>query len=361
MKFKSLILGLLLANAYVGPSQAYSFIDYCNGSPVGWYYRSTYLDAAGASFPAGGSWYNALLEAVRRINDNPSPFYFTLYTGDTSVAIGNYDNEVWFSSSSAYSPAVTYNWATCYWSGSSWQYWLDETDVVFYNGIPYTSNMATSGLWGYGGNSRPFQTTAVHELGHAMGLGHVASEYNIMGQDYYHIHANGGVARAYFGEDAADGAVRLYGGYNIQDLSLAHWKRIGANGPYSTHGRTKLYNASGVELASALDAGEARFNVQAGQVVQMELTAENNGRSSQTPQIGYYVSTNNAITNTDTLIGTQSLTLTRDNVTTYRATLTIPSNLTPGVYWLGAIVDYTNVIAERVEDNNATYIPIRVN
>jgi hypothetical protein len=354
-------LGVLLTSLCAGSSAAYGFIDYCNGNPVGWYYGRTYLNAASASFPSGGSWYNALLTAVRRLNDNPSPFYFTLYTGDTSVAIGNGENEVWFSSSSAHTPAVAYNWATCYWSGTAWQYWIDETDIVFYNGIAYTADMTASGLWPYGGPRRPFQTTAVHELGHGMGLGHVASEYNVMGQDYRHLHANGGVARAYLGEDAADGAIRLYGSHPIEDVSLAHWKRTGASGAYSTHGRTELYGADGALLPSSLVAGEPRFDVQRGQVVQMELTGENNGRSAQTPRIHYYVSTNNAITTTDRLIHAESRSLTRANVDTYRVTLTVPSDLVPGDYWLGAIVDATNAIAERVEDNNATYIAIRVN
>lgn len=360
---RRLIAGLLLSQAFCSASLAYNFIDYCNGNPVGWYYSSASITGAQVSFPAGGSWYNALLTAIRRVNDNPSRFYYTLYTGDTSVAIGNGQSEIWFSSSSAYNPAVAYNQTVCYWSGSAWVYYIDETDIVFYNAVPYTTNLAANNnLRGYGGANRPFETTAIHELGHGLGLAHVNTEYNIMGTDYYHLHANGGVARSYLGEDASDGAVRLYGLANtvIEDVSVVHWKRIGASGEYSSHGRTALYDSTGTTvLPSVVDAGEARFDVSAGQPIQVELTVENNGRSSQTVRIGYYLSTNNAIVTSDTLIATETRTVTRNNVDTYKTSLTIPSGLPSGDYWLGVIIDDTNAVAERVEGNNATYFPVR--
>lgn len=353
MKIKSIVAGLLLACAYAAPSLAYTFIDYCGSTPVRWSGASKTFSAASSSFPTSSAFYTALQTAMARVTD-PINFTLAFTNADTSVAIGNGQSEVWFSSDATHSPAVAYNYITC--TGGSY---ISESDVVFYTGEPYTANMATSGLYGYGGSSRPFQTTAVHELGHAINLMHINTEYNIMGQDYYHIHANGGLARAYLGEDGADGAIYLYGSNGRQDLSLAHWKWVGSSGQYSMHGHTKLYNSSGTELPSFLDAGESRFDVTGGQVIQMELTAENNGASSQTTQIGFYLSNNNAIATSDTLITTQSRTVARDNVDTYKATITVPAGLASGNYWLGAIIDNGNTLSEGAEDNNATYFPIR--
>lgn len=352
MMIKRSLAGFLLACAYASQSLAYNFIDYCGSTPVRWSGSSKTFSAASASFPTSSAYYGALQTVFARVTD-PINFGLNFTNNDASVAIGNGQSEVWFSSDPAHSPAVTYNYTTC--TGGSL---ITESDVVFYTGEPWTTSMTLTGLYGYGGGSRPFQTTAVHEFGHAINLHHVNTEYNIMGQDYYHLHANGGVGRSYLGEDAADGAIFLYGSNGGQDLSLVHWKYVGASGQYSSHGHTKLYSSSGVELPSTIVSGESRFDVSAGQTIQVELTAENNGASSQNVQIGFYLSTNNAIATSDTLITTQTRSVSRDNVDTYRATITLPSGLASGTYWLGAIIDSNNAVSERAEDNNATYFPV---
>lgn len=335
--------------------------DVCGDQKVTWDSNAINLRSASVSFPSGSSWLSALSTSISRVNENPSPFNFSLTSGDTSVGFDNGQNEIWFSSDSAYSPAVTYTWTTCYWL-FGYHTSIDETDIVFYNGTSYTTSTSTTALWPYGGASRPFHTTAIHELGHALGLNHVNTEYNIMGQDWTHIHANGSSTRAYFGEDASDGAVALYGLGSGEDVGLVQWKHLGASGEYSTHQRTKLYNTSGVELAGSSFEGARRYNVNKGQTVQLELTAENNGAHTQNPSLGFYVSTNNIISTGDTLIGTGGLTLSRDNVYTFKVNVVIPNNLVSGSnYWLGAVIDRTGSIAEITESNNATYIPIRVN
>ncbi|WP_287129711.1 hypothetical protein [Candidatus Cyanaurora vandensis] len=47
-------------------------------------------------------------------------------------------------------------------------------------------------------------------------------------------------------------------------------------------------------------------------------------------------------------------------VLTFKDTLTIPSTLAPGKYWLGAVLDKGSLISETKEGNNATYVPIQV-
>jgi hypothetical protein len=184
-----------------------------------------------------------------------------------------------------------------------------------------------------------------------------------MGSDFEHIWANGAIARGYLGEDASDGTVFLYGLWSgdYQDLGVAHWKYLGASGQYSTHTKTRVYTSTGGALPTVNVNGETGFSVARGQAVQVEFTYENNGKTSQNVDTGWYVSTNDFISSTDRLLASTKLTLARDNAYTYRRTVTIPTNLTRGVnYWLGTIVDRTGAVADRVRNNNATYVPIRV-
>ena len=205
----------------------------------------------------------------------------------------------------------------------------------------------------------------MHEFGHAGGLGHTANTYSIMGSDWTHIHANGTTATAYLGEDASQGVVVLYGLWTAgpEDLGVTHWRWIGSSGGYSTHARTRILSSAGVELAKVCaSCAEPVYRVSKGQVVQLELNYENLGKNSQTRNVGYYVSTNDTISTTDTFLGSTSMTLSRDTVLTFRRTLTVPTTLTSGVnYWLGAIIDYNGALGELYENNNATYVGIRVN
>ncbi|WP_196137789.1 CARDB domain-containing protein [Aliikangiella sp. G2MR2-5] len=338
----------------------------CDGNKIKWGSNSKTFRASNVSFPSGSSYLSALQTVISRVNDNPSKFNFSLQTGDTSVGFDNGQNETWFTNDSAAldgAPAVAFTWSHCYWL-FGWHYGIDEVDVLFNNNVAYTSSSNKSSSITYGGSFRPFRTTATHEFGHAMGLLHENRFYNIMGQDWDHIHANGNSTRAYLGEDAANGSVILYGTTTgtMEDVSLTHHKYLGTSGEYSTHQSTKLYTSTGGNLSSFVNSGERVYRVNKGQSVKLELTAENNGKSSQTPQIKYYISTNNIISTGDQNIGTGSLTLNRNTPYTFQRSLTIPSSLNSGqYYWIGAVIDSNNAIAETTGANNATYLRIYVN
>ncbi|WP_144393499.1 CARDB domain-containing protein [Pleionea sediminis] len=338
----------------------------CDGKKVKWGSNNVTMRASNVSFPSGSSYLSALQTVISRVNDNPSPFNFSLQTGDTSVKFDNGQNETWFTNDSDAldgAPAVAFTWSHCYWL-FGWHYGIDEVDVVFNNNVSYTSSNNKSSSWTYGGSFRPFRATATHEFGHAMGLLHENRYYNIMGQDWDHIHANGNSTRAYLGEDAANGSVILYGtnpNY-MEDVSLTHHKYLGTSGEYSTHQLTRLYNSSGGNLSRFGNSGEWVYRVNKGQTVRLELTAENNGKNSQSPAMGYYISTNTIISTADRRIGTGSLSLNRNVPYTFQRTLTIPSDLNSGQYYaIGAIIDYNNAISESTGTNNATYIRIYVN
>lgn len=339
----------------------------CLGEKMKWSSNSVTMRLASNSF-SNSSWRSSMTTAISRVNQNPSRFRFSSSYPDSSVAVDNGQSEAWFTSNQSLlggAPARAFVQMDCidYWIfGTDVE--ITEADVIFDNQRPYTTTMSKTSLWPYGGGSRPFQTTAIHELGHGAGLAHTNNTYNIMGQDWTHITANGATARSYLGEDAAHGLVYLYGttGSSAEDFAVTHFKRVGASGQYSTHDKTVLRTSSGGALSSFTSGGERVYRVNRGQTIRLELTYENNGKTRRTEDLGFYVSTNNYISTYDRLIGTRSLDLGRNTVYTTWHYVTIPTNLTRGAnYWLGAIIDRNGSLSEMTEANNATYVPIRIN
>lgn len=349
-------LALTLASILAASNTFASTWQMCGSTRVKWAANSYTMRASNVGFPAG-PWRTALDATRSRFNQSPSKMRYYVQWDDTSVALGNGQNEVWWSNGFG-APAICYTW----WNGSCQ---LVEADVMFDNTVAYSTSTTKTALTPYGGPSRPFHTTAMHEIGHAQGLGHTADRYSIMGQDWDHIHANGSIATAYPGGDAVAGSVTTYGviAGALQDLGVAHWRFNGASGAYSKHDRTRIFNTSGVELSKTTSGGQPIYNVNKGQTVKYEMTYENMGATSPiTTNVSYYVSTNDTISNIDTFLGSGSVTLNRGTATTSNTFLVIPNNLVSGtIYYLGVIIDGTGAYGEYVEANNATYIAIKVN
>ena len=368
MRILSLFVTLYLTafGGVAGEVLAYSY-NTCLGEKLKWESTTVSARASATSFPAG-EWRNALQSSIDRFNLNPSRFRYRMVIDTGGVGRDNGQNEVWGSTDSGVlqgAPAIAYTWWTCYWFFGDHVH-MDEVDVIFDYNSPWrwSSSESKSTLLRYGGSGRPMRTTAIHELGHGLKLNHVNAEYNVMGIDFEHIHANGSIARAYIGEDSSDGAVHLYGTNTSanEDVAVVHWKYSGASGEYSDHTTTQLFNASGAVLSSFTDAGETRYNITPGQQVQAEFTYENNGANTQSSvKVGFFISTNDFISTLDQRIGGMTVSLGRGDVFTARTAVNIPRTLKVGQnYWLGVIIDEGGGISEVAEWNNATYTPIRV-
>ena len=167
------------------------------------------------------------------------------------------------------------------------------------------------------------------------------------------------------GEDACNGAVSLYGldtSPAREDVGVVHWKHLGASGEYSTHTRTRVYSDVGVELTSRTNGnGEPEYEVDPGQTVQMEVTLENNGATTQSPLTKFYWSGNDLITTVDTELSTRTPTIGRNDVYVITHTVVIPITATSGqTDYLGVIIDADDSIDEVNEQNNATYIGVYI-
>lgn len=374
MRALKLLAGALLALIVATPAHAYNY-RVCNtpfgSAPLNLPSNSWQLKSSDVSFPAG-IWQDGLNNAISQFNKNPSNFFYTRVSDTNGLNLNNGESEVWGSSDQNIlqgAPAIAYSWWNCFWFFGVVAD-MKEGDVIFdytntaTNPFEWTPTRQKNLLFSYSGSGRLLQGTAIHEFGHAAGLLHVNTEYNVMGTDFTHLSTNGITANGYIGEDTGDGLAFLYGLWAAapQDLGVVHWYYTGASGEYSTHGRTRIFNpTTGLEVGKVISAGEPRYTVKPGKVVSAEFTFENNGRSTQSGiVVNYYVSTNDTISTGDRLIGSSVLTLSRDNVLTTRRTLVLPTDLLRGTnYWLGAIINPAGAIAESDLSNNATYIGMR--
>lgn len=317
------------------------------------------------NFPPGSrQTYMNQVESI--FNRNPSNFRFDLRY-DLNNGAGRIDNgrsEI-FSSGAETAPMATY---TCYdwWSGDiveadirvgsdsrfwwSWSYSYTKTNHIAFGGI-----------------GRPVEATMLHELGHAAGLGHESDVYNIMGDDWTHMHCNGTTARGYLGEDASNALIARYGrnaASSIEDVSVSGFKWTGRSGEYSTHGPCDVRNPDGTVRTWNWDSteGQRRYNLARGGYYFFEFTYENNGENNKTAHIGFYVSTDSTINSADTYIGGVNRTFGRgdDQLDTTSFLLRVPSDLVRGQkYYVGAIVDDDNRIGE-IDGQNAAYHVIRI-
>jgi hypothetical protein len=318
------------------------------------------------SFPTTTLWPFALEEAAGAWNQIPSNFRYNLTFGEPRVGRRNGQNEVWWNQEfdEFDPPARAKTWfrrAVCQFT---------EVDILFNPTSNYSVLLAGIGnkrsFIPYGGSQLAFQAAAMHELGHAQGLAHEERVYNVMGDAWRHLHANGREAAAYPGVDAARGSMDTYGrlapGLN-QDLSIAHFKRTSDDGDYSMHGRTQIFDASGAPLEDR-GAAEPRFVVRPGQTIQVEFGYESLGVPSTTVMVSYHLSNDDSISTSDPVIATRFIGLedsTPVDAASTRVTFSLPTWLVPGGwYWIGAFIDPWNVTSEINEANNATYIGIEV-
>lgn len=281
----------------------------------------------------------------------------TIDNGDSSYSTGNGQNEIYYNSS--------VGTANCWYSWNTSTCNVNEADIQFGN-EPWVTG-SSSQHWPYN-SGRSIRGTAVHEGGHCIGMAHENSLYNMMGDDWSHVTRQG--VGTYYGpgEDLSDGLIDLHGKRSgsdtYRDVGATVFRYDGADGAYSEHEFGVLRDAStGITLPVVGSfEGQDTFEVVEGDTVEMELTFENNGeKNSESPNIGFYLSTNSIISTSDTLLRTDNgYSLGRGTPYEVTENVTIPAGTAPGNYFLGALIDHDNLINETTNANNVAYYPISV-
>lgn len=327
------------------------------------------LHARASTFGPGTYWNAGLEESIDNFNDSPIAVDFEVkYKSTLHPKVKNGVNEVWFADPSDYYDFGGNNGPQgfCWRVITSWCE-IREMDVVL-NSEEYSwsTENRQGHLQDYGGSHRSVQHVMTHEMAHGLGMEHSSSQYSLMcAAGHYWTRSN--KAHAYVGEAATYWAVKEYGrkSSNPQDVSVVHWKRTGTwEENTSRHGRTGISTTS----RSTTSPGDSRhpsgendtvYWVSPGERVNAEFTFENSGSSTKTVRVKYYLSTNKTISSGDTYLGSRLIKIGVNMPYTSGKSLTIPSNVQGDrQYWIGAIIDADEKVAEFNENNNTSYIPI---
>ena len=376
----TLIFSASLANAA-------SWLE-CNEDPgkkIKFKGNSTTVSISSYSYPP--SWQSKIKDAVKIVNFNPSPFWINTVVENDGVGNANGENEVYYADIEA--PGVARMWWYCYNTPSGFEFGLGEVDIILdstryvdHDDDPNTPGVAEARPWTisdnksqiniYGGSKAMAESVFVHEFGHFLGLMHVNTEYNIMGDSWEFMITQNGKTRSYFGEDASKGARQVYGTQNswYRDLSVSHFRYTGVSGEYSAHARTRVFKKHGTKWQVVTPYGGIRnhpvnepiWGVSRGDRIRFEFTVENNGKQTETNvRGGIYISTNDWISTSDRRISTHTWNTIAAQGAAYTFTyeITIPNDLDQNrAYWVGYIIDDNNQIHEKTGKNNAAYIPV---
>lgn len=317
-----------------GPAAAYE-VDTCWGWDVTWDNDQT-ARLLPISFPSGSVWRDDLMVAFDRWNDmRGMSFEFENIVDDNNNTF-NYSNDrnelAWNSSETGGALAVTViSYDLCFFGQD-----IEEADIVFNNAItwetgahdPRTEETTAS-----------FRFTAVHEMGHFLGLLHENDEMATMLSTASGFHGGNGNFRAAPFPDDAQGARRLYPHSNSEtDFSVSNFRWVASND-------TELILGSATQTVNPGDTFNSGFGF------------GNQGKTHVNFPISVVLSTNTTITTFDRIIATGSAWADPYFYGDFTFQFAVPGDMAPGDYYAGVILDPSNDVSENRELNNAVAFP----
>ena len=346
------LVAALLASVCTDRAGAFSYFVF-NGVPVTWSGGVSLRFLSPSTFPPGSVAEQHILEAMGLWNIVPaSPFQYNYSTLDQDYPIDSFDG---FNDTAAVPAAqldpgvlgVTYLVN----SGPDWY----DMDILFSDvplGVGYTfdpnpdCHVVDEPL---PSNGFSFLLVAVHELGHALGLGHDPIGNEPLGTPWFIATMNPRYPSG--GPIGQESIIELHTDDRAGLRFL--YPHSGPSGPAYVDLACSGY-ASSIDIGRAVPVSVAPGVVLPGDVVSATTVLENLGTSNEFfVRLGYYLSNDGVITTADLFLGSLDWDLAFEDAVEFGVNVPMPADIAAGTYYLGSIFDDDNGVVELYEDNNA--------
>lgn len=313
--------------------------------------------------------FKAVLEDVEsQFDANPSYHDTTvIWDDENGWGIPNWESEIgWITNLSSVCPNAGGGCTKTWVMFDFFDAYIVEADIVFDANQMWTLTKDKSTHFSYNGSgSRPFLCTALHEMGHAMGLQHENDRYNIMGTDFTVVSTNDNTFECEIGADAMAGLTAMYSVETpVTDYSVSHWRYSGAGGngnAYSVHSRARMFSkqtVAGFSVYVELPKGSnGAYNVNAGSTVYAEYTLQNASTLASVVPLQIMLSDNGFITQFDNTLTTTNQFMNAGTVTTMITPVVVPSTyIRTDPWYIGVIANNAGMGNEARDSNNKIYI-----
>ncbi len=323
------------------PAFAFNYAETCNGSGVRWQNSTIKFVILDSQFPPGSAQKSAVEAAIYAWNFK-SPGNIFRFTYEYANGVG-----VWADGQNSIRVAASGQWqwptgwaantpmrrSHCSFFPTDGAHYL-EADILInpseYGSMDLSTNPVPSDYM------ENLTSVLLHELGHAVALGHEDDVLATM-NSWYPTPVGGPIGTR-------------------NDIHPLGDDVRGARNAYGTSGTISDIAASAVRLVSpgtsrtiAVPASSFR-----NAPVSFQFTVLNRGTTDQTIPVYFYLSpTRNVDPATRFYLGSTSVYLQYSRMTTGSVTLTIPSNAPTGAQYISWVTDPNNGIPESDEGNNA--------